>query len=1079
LLNQTIILNFLIGAIAAIAPVPPASVGTQIVVAVIVGLLIAFAVQFLLTNLGLALGISLLKYRPQVPSKQATRSSQSESKGISVNISFFAGLGILLTLNSVLFIACFLAVRFSTTSDPISGATLGIIVWSTYFLLLIWLSYSTVGSVAGWVFGTVATKLRQLIQAIASSIEGTGELDSELLTEEAAEKLIQEELQAALKELDLQQSIDDYVKTIPSPQLDLEAISQGFADSLAKLNLESFGKENLLQKIDRQSFIALIDQRSNLPTSVVEQVVDRLEGVWQQAVGDYQKPDVTESLLQILQTANPEELQMDQLVKHIERSIDETAADSSVDMDRRSPQVNQDQVASEKMSDSSLGKDLETDGDRTRTSSYNGLSRSFIAEKLNSLDWMAIKNTLLQRVDLSEVELEDAWHYLQSAYQKVSSSQLSEDLPFNTIKNDVEDYLWQSPSWYLNCERGWQEFKEVIYDPQADPALIRSQLEQVELPSFVELLQQRDDLEAARIDEIIEHLEAVRQEVLATLEQAELPEPNQQLGELLQNYLQTAKLTELQGDDLPSQLEQLLIKSEVKAEVLTQFLSNWQELDWHSWLKPREDLEPSQLKQIAERLANLGDRLRLKKVADWQAQMASIAKELQQKLESYLRYTNLDLLTPAKIDAKLEQLEQEAGELLPSVRQQLPDIEWAELVKTLEKRKGLDVSQLKAIVTQIETKWRKSDKSPTPEASQLETNTKSLSENLIDYLYQAIEQNPDLATIEADLLPRLNLDRQKTQTLVDRQLTKVNWQEIETKLKHTQNSSETQILQTIKQVREATRKLIKYPRRWAKRTSQGAKDTVAELEDFFRYSNKLEFTSERLEQELKGIFNRSKIQFDSEEDTTADNLASQLESTLENVTRSLDSRADLTPIEIEQTRDRSIAIIERLSAEIKTQQEQTNELVQDLLDRLGESFNSLNLWHLDYEKVKDSLTNFDFQSWTDSWQQTIAEIPIEQLSDRLGELSHQTLSTIMESNEIFYDSTSEQIQGIQDYVAQQVDTVQQSVDRRAENFKQQTLQQVETARKAISTAAYWMFAITFTSAVASALAGFFATTVSF
>ena len=1043
--------NFLTGAIAFI---PPASVGTQIVVAVVVGLLTAFTVQFLLTNLGIALSISLLKYRPPASSKQATPSSQSESKEIGVNISFFAGLGILLTLNTVLFIACFLAVRFSTASDPISGATLGIVIWSTYFLLLIWLSYSAVDSVAGWVFGTVATKLRQLIQAIASSIQGREELDSELLTEEAAAQLIQKELQAALGGLDLQQSIDDYVKTIPSPQLDLEAISQGFADSLAKLNLESFDKENLLQKIDRQSFVTLIEERSNLPTSVVDRVVDRLEGIWQQAVGDYQKSDVTESLLQILQTANPEELQLEQLVKHIERSSDENS-DNSTDIDRQSTQVHEAEVVSDNTPDSSLGEDIETDGD---------LDRSFIEDKLNSVDWMAIKNALLQRVDLSEVDIEDVWHYLQAAYEKVDSSKLGANIPFNTIGNDVEDYLWQSPSWYWNCARGRQEFKEVIYDPQADPALVRAQLEQVQLPDFAELLQQRDDLEAAKIDGIIEQLEAVKQEVLATLELAESPEPSQQLSKLLENYLQTAKLSELQ-EDLPS-LEPLLLESGVRAEMLTQFLANWQELDWHGWLESRQDLEPDELKQITERLANLGDRLQ-KKVADWQVQTASVAQELQQKLESYLRYTNIDLLTPDKIDAKLEQLEQEA-------EQQLPDIERAELVQILERRKGLDSDRLEAIIAQIESKWQKFSKSPTPETSQLETNAKSLSENLVDYLYQAIEQNPDLATIEAELLPRLNLARQKTQTLVDRQLTRVDWQEIEAKLAQAQNHSKTQIQQTIKQVREATHKLIRYPRRWAKRTSEGAKDTVAELEDFFQHGNKLEFTSECLEPELKSIFNRSKIQFDKED---ADDLAPQLES-MANATHSLESRADLTPIEIEQTRDRSLAVIERLSAEMKTQQEQTNELVKELQERLGESFSSLNLWH-DYEQLKDSLTNFDFQSWTDSWQETIAEIPLEELSDRLGELSQQTLSKIMESNGIFYDATSEQIQGMQDYVAGQIDTVKESVDRRAENLKQQTLQQVETARKAIATAAYWMFAITFTSAVASALAGFFATTVSF
>ena len=963
-------------AIAVVVNTPPASVGTQIVVAVIVGLLTAFAVQFLLTNLGLALGFSLLKYQPQASSKQATQSSQSESEGINVNISFFAGLGILFTLNSVLFIACFLAVRFSTASEPISGATLGIVIWSTYFLLLIWVSYSAVDSVAGWVFGTVATKLRQLIMAIASSISGTGESNSQLLTEEAAAKLVQEELQAALGGLDLEQSIDEYIKTMPSPQLDLTAISQGFADSLAKLNLESFARENLLHKIDRQTFVALIDERSNLPTSIVEQVVDRLEEVWQQATGDYQKQDVTESLLEIIQTASPEELQFEQLVKHIERSID--GESSAINGD-------QDEAVSDKISDFSLGEDLEIDSDQSENMATLG---NFIAEKLDSLDPMAIKNALLQRIDLSEVELEDVWHYLHSAYQKVSSSELT-DLPFNTIRNDVEDYLWRSPSWYWNCEtvrcgceRGWQEFKEIIYDPQADPALVYSQLEQVQLSNLVKLRLQKDDLETARIEEIIGHFEAVKQEVLATLEETELtaesPEPNQQ------------------------------------------------------------------------------------------------SSQLRQKLESYLRYTNLDLLTPAKIDAKLAQLEQEAEELLPEPGQLL--VERAELLQILERRKGIELEQAEAIVAQIETKWQKSPQSSTLE-SQLKTKARSLSENLVDYLYQAIEQNPDLATVEADLLPLLNLDRQKTQTLVARQLTQLNWQEIEAQLQQAQKHSKTQIRQTIKQVREATRKLIKYPRRWATRTSKQTKDTVAELADFFRYGNKLEFTSERLEQELKSIFNRSETQFDLEEDAGAKNRESQLELAA-NVTRSLNSRSDLTPFEIEQTRDRALAMIKRLSAEMRTQQGQTNELVQDLVARLGESFSSLNLRH-DYESLQDSLADFDLQSWRDSWQEAIAEIPIEELGDRLGELSQQTLAKIMQSNQILYDSTSEQFQGIQDYFAQQIETIKQSVDQRAENFKQQTLQQVETARKAISTAAYWMFAITFTSAIASALAGFLATRSSF
>ena len=1035
----------------AISYIPPASVGTQIVVAVIVGLLTAFVVQFLLTNLGLALGISLLKYRPQASSK-AAESSQSESGGIGVNISFFAGLGILLTLNSVLFIACFLAVRFSTARDPISGATLGIVICSIYFLILIWASYSAVDSVTGWIFGSLTTKLRQLIKAIALAIPGTESATSDLLTEAAASDLIKQELQAALGKFDLQQNIDDYLKTTPSPQPDLTAIEQGFSDLLSKLNLESFADANLLQNIDRQTFITLIDERTNLPQSVVEQIVDRLDGVWQQVSARDEKQDLNGKLQQFLQSVNPEELQFEQLAKRLEQIVGKESQDNSADSEMRSLEVDEvDEVDEVAIDD----------------------NPSLIVESWNNLDWRAIKNALLNRVDLSEVELEDVWHSLQSLYQKINSSE-SGSQSFNTIGNDVEDFLWHASPWYLNCEQGWQEFKEVIYDSQADPAQVRSQLEQVQPQDLVELLQQRDDLDAAKIDEIIEHLEASRQEVLALIEQAELSEQKQELSQLLKNYLQKAEPTELQDDNLPSKLEQLLIKSGATTGVLTQFLDNWQQLDWHTWLQQRQDLEPTKLKQITEQLTRIGDRL-LERVKDGQVQ-TSTTKELQHKLESYLRYTNLDHLTPAKIDAKLDQLWQSAADLQPSA-QQFPDIDCSKLTKILEKRKGTDADLVEAVITQIETKWQKSNDSIIPESWQIQTKSRELSENLVDYLYQAIEQNSNLAEIEADLLPQLNLDREQTKTLVNQQLAQLNWQEIEAKLKQAQKYSEIKIQTTIKQAREATRKLIKTPRRWATRTTRQAKNAVDELEDFFSHSNKVEFTSEHLEQELKSIFNRSKTQFDSEGDSADSNGDRLLESTLTSVTQSLSERQDLTAVEIEKISDRFVAITQQLSQEIKNQQEQTNQLTEDLGDRLGEYLSSLNLFDLDYERIKDSLTNFDFQSLSDSWRETIAEIPLEELGARLEQLSRETLSKITDNNELFHDSTLQPIQGIQDYVAQQIETVKMTVDERSQALKQQTLQQVETARKAIATAAYWIFAISFTSAVASALAGFLATKV--
>ena len=1020
---------FLTSAIAIFLDIPPASVGTQVVVAVIVGLLIAFAVQFLLTNLGLALGISLLKYRPPASSELA---ESSQSKDISVDLGLVAGLGILVTLNLVLFIACFLAVRFSTASDPISGATLGIIIWSTYFLILIWASYSAVGSVTAWIFGSIATKLRQLIEAIASSFQS--EPASELLTEEAAANLIHGEIQTALGELDLEQQIDDYLQTVPSPKLDLSSIAQEFTDLLAKSNLDLEGTD-LLQQVDRQTFVTLIDRHTNLATSEANRVADLLERVWQQAVRD-EKRDLNGTLLQFLQSADAEELQLEQLVQRLERIVGEES-DDNLDSEQRSPQT--DEVHSD---------------------------RNSIIKSWSNLDWKAIKHALLERVDFSEVELEDVWHNLQSLYQQTEGEGTRYQLSFNTINHDVEDYLWHAPPWYLNCERGWQEFKEVIYDPQADPAQVRFQLEQIRLPDLVEILQQRD-LDAAQIDRIVEHLEAVRQEVFCLIDRAELSEQKQELSELVRDYLQQAELSELR-DNLTLKLEQLLIESGFNTRVLAQFLPSWQQLDWHTWLQQRQDLAPNDSKQIAEQLASAGDPL-LAKVEAWQVQITSTAKELQHKLDSYLRYTNLDHLTPNKIDAKLEQLWQEAVDRLPQIQQQLPEINYSTLVEILEKRRGIDSKQIEAIATQIETNWHRANDFIAPKISPLQTKSTELTENLVDYLSQAIEQNLDRAAIEPDLIPLLNMVRGKTKSLAKRQLAGVDWKEIEAKLKQVRQGSESKIRQTIKQTREATYKLIKLPRRWATRTSR-TRDLV-DIEDFLSHSDKIEFTSQHLKRNLSSILHSSTQSSNS--NSTTDPLDRLAKLTSANITQFLSHRQDLTPVEIEQISDRFKAITAQLSEEVQNQQEQTNKRFRDLQDRLGEYFDSLNFF--DYSRLKDSLANFDFQAVTDSWQETIAETPLEELGDRLGQLS-QDLSTIIEANELISDSTSQHIQGIQNYLAQQIDTVKQTAYEQTETIKQRTLQQAEATRKAIATAAYWMFAITFTSAMASIVAGFLATT---
>jgi hypothetical protein len=220
------------------------SVWTQILTALVVGLLTAFAFQFLLTSLGIAVGLSVWSIattdRAETPDwsepvdpdsrsdSRSARSSRSrasadspsqpidrESKGSS-GIGLMAGFGILLTVNTVLFTACFLAAKFSQAIDPISGAIEGVVIWSAYFLLLIWLSSTAMSSVVGAVLGATTGGFRQLISTIGTALNRS-ETDA-LPNEQQVLALQQEmqEMQAVLDPDNLRHLIETQLQTLPS-----------------------------------------------------------------------------------------------------------------------------------------------------------------------------------------------------------------------------------------------------------------------------------------------------------------------------------------------------------------------------------------------------------------------------------------------------------------------------------------------------------------------------------------------------------------------------------------------------------------------------------------------------------------------------------------------------------------------------------------------------------------------------------------------------------------------------------------------------------------------------------------------
>jgi hypothetical protein len=105
--------------------------GSQFFIALVAGVLMAFAFQFLLTNFTVAAGIS--------SGENPADTDSDDSWGHAVReVESKVGLWALLTVNIALFIACFLAVKLTLINSVMLGAITGVVIWSAYFLLLLW-----------------------------------------------------------------------------------------------------------------------------------------------------------------------------------------------------------------------------------------------------------------------------------------------------------------------------------------------------------------------------------------------------------------------------------------------------------------------------------------------------------------------------------------------------------------------------------------------------------------------------------------------------------------------------------------------------------------------------------------------------------------------------------------------------------------------------------------------------------------------------------------------------------------------------------------------------------------------------
>ena len=988
----------------------------QFFVALIAGVIMAFGFQFLLTNFSIAAKIS--NWDQALPDDDDD--DESESLGSKVRkIEGLVGGWILVTVNLALFLACFLAVKLTSIASVDGAAIIGVVIWAAYFLTLVWLGSSAVGSMIGSLIKTAFSGVQGVMGTAGAAIGGKMASDQMVNTVEASVAAVRRELSSAVDPESIRDTLQDYVGSLQLPKLDVKEIRGQFEKLLGDVDIKPLAGSDVLKNVNRQTFVDLIKSRTDFSQEEINQVADQLEGVWKQTFGQQQEQkDPNLELVDFLKFAAPDLLKSDELNAKLSQILQSTSGSGS-----------------------------------------GGMKRAM------QLGVEALVNTVLSRTDLSDLDVEKISGQLQQLTAKGTEQAKSlaskvgdkvPALPFNTAKADVENYLLNTQPWHLNRETIKQEFRDVIYDPEASPGAVLRQLELFNPDYFVGILSRREGFAPEQVTEIAEQLEGVRQEVLEIVQAAAGEEQSQDLRSRIENYLRSTGKEELNPEGIEQDFQALLEDRDAGFEALRDRLSQFNRDTLVQLLGQREDFSPEEADQLIGRLESSRDRV-ISRAQELQEQAKSKAQELRQKVEDYLRNTNKEELNPEAIEREFQTLlnEPEAG--FKALRERLSQFDRDTLVQLLSQRQDLSEEQINQAIDRIESVRDNIIHAPQIVADKAKEQYEEVTAKIGEYLRSTNLEELDPEGISRDLTKLLENPKEGALAFRER-LSQVDRETLVKLLSQREDLSEEQINRTIDRLQDSIRSILKSPRRLASRAQKTVRDFQGSLETYLRNTDKEALNPEGIKRDLQLLFSEPGMGMQS----LGDRVKHFDRDTLVAL---LSQREDISEEEANKIADQIESVRNQIVEQVQMVQDKFQSAMDGIFGKIRDYLNSLDRPELNYEGIKR-----DFRKVFDDPQ-----AGFDAIKERLGEFDRGTLVALLSSRSDISETDAhrivDQMEGARDSVLLRSERLQNEAKKRIKQLKNKTKQQAEDAREAAATAAWWLFGTALTSVVVSALAG--------
>ncbi|NJM95862.1 MAG: MFS transporter [Phormidesmis sp. RL_2_1] len=1018
--------------------VPVPVEGPQIIIAVLSGVILAFGFQLLLTNLSMAAGVSYVTHSGSSSSDSSDNSGNTSIK--TIGIAF--GLWTLITVSLALFFACWLAVRLNLYPDPWIGAITGLVIWALYFSLLTWFSSTAVGSLIGSVVKSATSGFQAMVGTATAALGAKGASNEVIQTAEAAAAAIRREFTTGIDAVGIQDSLRDYLANLRSPEVDAASLEQEFERLIRNSELASVDRGNL-STIDVSSFERLLSDRTNLSKEETKRIAKRLHRIWQNDTGSSQS---LSELMGFVASATGSQLAAKGIGKQLAQLVNEI---------RQNPQQTSD--AGEK-------------GSNTGDSSGYSPMQQMATQTLNALLGM-----VMGKVDLSDLDASKIIEQIKAAQQEImhqagtttpyqlpqailSSDYASE----NILKADVENYLHHAFIGELKSDALEENFRNVLYDTEADETELRKQISTLNRKVFSSVLSARGMLTQLEISSIATRLELVRQDTLKAVIAAETNAAEKRVRQEMEIFFRYTPASELDSEMGERAFRALIEDEPLDAVHMRDRLGQLNSDYFRQFLVARNDV-------AAHEIAAKYEQLLTKIIADAEGIHEATKVRLQQQqqsLEDYLRSTGKSELNPEGIKRDLKTLLDEPNEGIRRVRGRLSQFDRSTFVKLLGQRPEFSEQEIDQVIDTVEESWSATMAAPQKLSLQAQAKYDQATTAIEEYLRNTgkPELNPD--GIKRDLQKLLDNPKVGAKAIRFR-LAHMDRDTLVQLLNQRDDLTEQEINQTIDHTLATIENIIKSPRRLARRVQSTGKAKVlsfqSALEDYLSNTNKEALNPEGIKRDLQLLLNDPKLGATR----LGDRMAQMDDSTMVAL---LAQRPDISEAEATEIVGRIADVRHQIKAQILNLQHRVESAIAQVLDRIRQYLESLDRPELDYYGIKrDIRTLFDDP-----------QAGFEAMRDRLSQFDRDTLVALVSSHERISERDAhrviDQIESARDTVLQKAERVEQQIESRLYNIKTQTQKQIEETRKAAEAAAWWLFGTALVSAIVAAVGGGLAVT---